>query len=170
VDSQRGVADVVSPHPTLAQTYAALDALKDILIPAQANGSTRALVLHANSPRPTETVAIGGYLMQATLSRSFPDKTLLAEDGAMLIMQSAPSEFYIAGSGLTVTFSRDPDCDDRITGIASIEEVSHVHDQWITLRRLNGDQSNQGRQLSMAPNQVHIYRVVLYTAERTPVH
>lgn len=170
VDSQRGSADVVSPHPTLAQTYAALDALKDILIPAQASDSTRALVLHAKSPRPTETVAIGGYLMQATLSRSFPDKTLLAEDGAMLIMQSAPGEFYITGSGLTVTFSRDPDSDDRISGIASIEEVSHVHDKWIALRRLNGDQSNQGRQLSMAPNQVHIYHVVLYTAEKTPVH
>jgi len=170
VDSQRGSADVVSPHPILAQTYAALDALKDILIPAQASDSTRALVLHAKSPRPTETVAIGGYLMQATLSRSFPDKTLLAEDGAMLIMQSAPGEFYITGSGLTVTFSRDPDSDDRISGIASIEEVSHVHDKWIALRRLNGDQSNQGRQLSMAPNQVHIYHVVLYTAEKTPVH
>jgi hypothetical protein len=170
VDSQRGSADVVSPHPTLAQTYAALDALKDILIPAQASDSTRTLVLHAKSPRPTETVAIGGYLMQATLSRSFPDKTLLTEDGAMLIMQSAPGEFYITGSGLTVTFSRDPDSDDRISGIASIEEVSHVHDKWIALRRLNGDQSNQGRQLSMAPNQVHIYHVVLYTAEKTPVH
>ncbi len=42
------------------------------------------------------------------------------------------------------------------------------HDQWITVHRLNGDQSNQGRQLSMAWNQVRIYRVTLYTADRPP--
>ncbi len=84
----------------------------------------------------------------------------------MIIVQSVPDEFYIAGSGLTVSFYRDPDTDNRIGGIASIEEGSLVDGKWVVQRRLNGDQSNQGRQLSMSAHQVHNYRVVLYSIER----
>jgi hypothetical protein len=153
--------------PNIMQTYGAIDDLKDILIPAQVAGKTRGLVLHADSPRPTQTVALGGYLFEATLSRSWPAKALLTDDGAMMVVQSAPDEFYIAGRGLTVSFSRDPDVDVRLAGIASIEEVSRTNGTWVTTRRLNGDQSNQGRQLSMSANQVHIYRVALYATERS---
>jgi hypothetical protein len=127
---------------------------------------TRGLVLHANSPRPTQTVALGGYLFEATLSRSWPATSLLTDDGAMIIVQSAPNEFYIAGSGLTVTFFRDPDADDKSSGISSIEEVARVDGRWTTERRLNGDQSNQGRQLQMDAHHVRVYRVVLYATDR----
>jgi hypothetical protein len=166
IDSIEIPSDRGSATPSMAQTYGALNDLSDILIPAQAAGMTRGLVLHADSPRPVQTIALGGYLLEATLSRSWPAKTLLTEDGAMTVVQSASNEFYIAGRGLTLSFSRDPDVDDRLAGIASIEEVSRTGEGWVTVRRLNGDQSNQGRQLSLAPNQVRIYRVVLYTTER----
>ena len=87
----------------------------------------------------------------------------------MLVVQSAPNEFYIAGCGLTVTFSRDPDYDNKVSGIANIEEVQRSEGEWKTIRiKLNGDQSNQGAvNFSMAPNQIHIYHVVLYATERT---
>lgn len=81
----------------------------------------------------------------------------------MLILQSSPGEFYIAGSGLTVSFARDPDVDAGIAGIESVEEVSRASGQWITERRLNGDQTNQGRQLLMDAKRPHIYRVRLYS-------
>jgi hypothetical protein len=170
IESQRPPAGAASQRPTLVQAYEVLDQLKDFIPAAQVKGATRGLVLHASSPRSTQTVAIGGYLMTASLSRSYPARTLLTDDGGMLVLESSPNEFYIVGSGLSVTFSRDPDTDNRLAGIATIEEVSRVHEKWITLRRLNGDQSNQGRQLQMATNQIQIYRVVLYTAERTPTH
>lgn len=35
---------------------------------------------------------------------SWPAKTLVTDDGAMIIMQAAPNEFFIGGSGLTVSF------------------------------------------------------------------
>jgi hypothetical protein len=152
--------------PAIEQTYAALEDFSDMLLPAQTSGHTRGLVLHAASPRPTQTVALGGFLFEATLSRSWPAKTLLTDDGAMIVIQATPEEFFIAGRGLTVSFLRDPDRDDKIAGIGTIEEVSRVDGKWVTQRRLNGDQSNQGRQLSMAPNQVRTYRVTLYTIER----
>ena len=152
----------------MSDVYAVLGSMSDILLSYQASGSTRGLVLHSNSPRPTQTVALGNYLFEAALLRSWPAKTLLTDDGAMIILQSTANEFYIAGTGLTVSFFRNPDVDTQVSGIASIEEVSRSNGNWTTLRRLNGDQTNQGRQLKMAPHQVHVYRVILFSTERTP--
>jgi hypothetical protein len=111
-------------------------------------------------------VSLGGYLFQAALSRSWPAKALLEEDGALIILHTAANEFYIAGSGLTVSFYRDPDVDAKISGITSVEEVARSNGAWTTIRRLNGDQTDQGRQLSLAPHQVHAYRVVLYSTDQ----
>jgi len=85
----------------------------------------------------------------------------------MIAIESGQNEFYVAGSGLTISFARDPDLDNKIIGIASIEEVSRDANGWITVRRLNGDQSNQGRQLSMDPHRVQIFRVKLYAVDRS---
>jgi beta-galactosidase GanA len=150
------------PKPEIMQLYEQLESIRDLLPAAQAAGMTRGLVLHATSPRPTQTVALGGYLFEATLSRSWPARTVIADDGAMLILQASPDEFYIVGSGLTVSFARDPDADTKIAGIASVEQVSRASGQWVTERRLNGDQTNQGRQLLLDPHRPHVFRVRLY--------
>ena len=166
IDSLDPPSTSEAPKPLMMETYAALDSLSDLILTAQSQNKTRGLVLHATSPRPTQTVALGSYLFEATLSRTWPARALATDDGAMLIIQSAPNEFVFAGTGLTITFFRDPDTDDKTVGIASVEEVTRVNGSWQTLRRLNGDQTNQGRQLSMDPHRVHIYRVVLYTTDR----
>jgi hypothetical protein len=153
-------------EPLISDTYKALENLSDVLIQAELSGKTRGLVLHADSFRPSQTVALGGYLFDATLLRSWPAKTRVVDDGAMLIAQVSENEFFITGLGLTVSFTRDSDCDDRIAGIGAIEEVTRVNDQWVTQHRLNGDQIGQGRALSMMPNQIQTYRVTLYSNER----
>jgi len=163
IDSLTAPAKDDDSEPEMMQVYELLDSVRDLLPAAQAAGLTRGLVLHKTSPRPTQAVALGGYLFEATLSRSWPAGDILADDGAMLILQASPSEFYIAGSGQTVSFARDPDVDDRIAGIESVEQVSRSSGHWTTERRLNGDQSNQGRQLLMDPHCMHIYRVRLYS-------
>jgi hypothetical protein len=158
-----------APKPDLMRVYELLDSMCDLLSAAQAAGSTRGLVLHTTSPRPTQTVALGGYLFEATLSRSWPARTILADDGAMLILEASPGEFYIAGSGLTVTFARDPDV-DGVAGIESAEQASRASGQWTTERRLNGDQTNQGRQLLLDAHRPHIYRVRLYSILSEQIH
>jgi hypothetical protein len=160
------VPDASGSGPSIKDVYEMLSSMSDMLLSHQASGSTRGLVMHSNSPRPTQTLALGGYLFEATLSRSWPAKTLLTDDGAMIIVQAAPDEFYIAGTGLTVSFFRDPDNDTKVGRIGSIEEVSRSSGSWITLRRLNGDQTNQGRQLSMPSHQIRVYRVILYATSR----
>jgi hypothetical protein len=166
IDSLRLPNNDTDQSPLVMQVYGALNELGDLLPAAQTEERTRGIVLHASSPRPIQTVALGGYLFQATLSRSWPEKTLLTDDGAMLVLQSDPDEFYVVGSGLTLSITRDPDVDSRLAGIGSIEEVSRSGANWTVVRRLNGDQSDQGRQLYMDPHQIRIYRVRLYAAMR----
>jgi hypothetical protein len=141
--------------------------MSDQVLSAQASGKIRAVVLHKDSPRPTRTIAFGGYLFECALSRSWPSRALATDDGAMIAIESDRNEFYIAGSGLTISFSRDPDIDNKISGIASIEEVARNANDWTVVRRLNGDQSNQGRQLLMDPHHIEIFRVKLYAIGRS---
>jgi hypothetical protein len=81
----------------------------------------------------------------------------------MMIMQAASDEFYILGSGLTVSFLRDPDVDDHLAGIAGIAELAWKDGRWTVAQQMNGDQSDQGRKLLMDPHVIHLYRVKLYS-------
>jgi beta-galactosidase GanA len=151
------------PGPRLADEYDGLGRMSELILRAQQENKIRALVLHETSPRPFRTVSLGGFLLRASLSRGWPARNLLVADGALMVLETAPNEFYVLGSGLTVTFVRDPDVDHQIAGIASIEQVSNADGKWVTVRQLNGDQSNQGRELSMDPHEFRVYRVKLYT-------
>lgn len=166
IESVRPSTSETPTGPDIADVYDMLSEMSDMLLSAQASGNMRALVLHRDSPRPTRTTALGGYLFEATLSRSWPARTIVTDNGAMIVIEGGPNEFYVGGSGLSVSFTRDPDTDSKLAGIASIEEVNRVNGEWVTLRRLNGDQNNQGRQLQMDPHQMRIYRVKLYAIDR----
>ncbi|HEX5461202.1 MAG TPA: DUF5597 domain-containing protein [Steroidobacteraceae bacterium] len=154
------------PGPRLADVYQTLSQLGDRFLEAQARGETRALILHLSSPRRAQTVSLGGYLLRATLARSWPSQKPLTANGAMLVMQSAADEFYVLGSGLTVSFLRDPDVDDRIAGIAGIAQLAWNGERWTVAQQMNGDQSDQGRGLLMDAHAIHLYRVRLYSYPR----
>jgi hypothetical protein len=140
-----------------------LSGLSEQTLQAQEKGKIRGLVLRESSPRASQTISLGGFLFRGMLSRSWPAKQLLASDGGMMVIESGPNEFFVVGSGLTVTFLRDPDVDQQIAGIASIEQVSDADGKLITERLLNGDQSNQGRELLMDPHEFRTYKVRLFT-------
>ena len=147
----------------LAGSYSVLEQLQDILPQAQREGRTRGLVLHANSPRPTQTVSLGGYLFTAALVRSWPERKILQDDGAMIIVQTGNDEFLIGGTALAISVARDSDLGEGIAGIVSVEEGSRSGGQWKTERRLNGDESNQGRNISLPAHEFKLLRVKLYT-------
>lgn len=149
--------------PSLSPLYAALGQFSDLVIEGQEKNRIRALVLHESSLRPTQTVALGGYLFQAALSRTWPAHQLAARDGAMMVIQTGPGEFLVLGSGLTVSFFRDPDADNQLAGIGGIEEGSWTDGHFVATEPLNGDQSDQGRALQMDAHQIHLYRVRLYS-------
>lgn len=149
-------------NPAVMEAYSELTGLSAELVAAQAANHTRAIVLHATSPRGHQMVTLGGYAFEASLLRSWPSNELASKDGAILILQSAPDEFLMVGSGVTVRISRDADRDNHVAGIASMEEVVRTGNSWTVKNRLNGDQSNQGRQLDTDAAHFHTYRVRLY--------
>jgi beta-galactosidase GanA len=65
-----------------------------------------------------------------------------------------------------VTFTRDPDVDSQVAGIGRVEQVSKINGDWVVDPLLNGDQTDQGRQLSMPARDVQIFRVRLYSYRR----
>jgi beta-galactosidase GanA len=168
--------DTVSPSaepekaPPIQQLYTQLDSLADLLPAAQQQNRTAAIVLHASSPRPTQTVALGGYLFHATLARTWPARTLAEDDGAMLILELAPNDFLILGSGLTVTATADPDTQPGNAGILSVDEVSRSNGALHILEHLNGDQTNQNRDLSMDAKRTKLFHVQLYTIPTSAAH
>ena len=156
-------ADDDSKNPLLAQSYAVLQQLGDLLPAAQREDRTRGLVLHASSPRPSQTVSLGGYLFTASLARSWPERKLLQDDGAMLLLQISPDEFLIAGTALSIGISVDPDVKIGVAGITSVEAGSLAQGKWLTERRLSGDQTNQGRSILLPDHRCALLRVQLYT-------
>jgi len=120
-------------------------------------------VLHPTSRRPTRTLALGGYLFRATLARAWRCGKPLEANGAMLVLELRPNVFDVLGMGLNVTFLSNPDTDDRIAGIAGVERMRWARNRWAIARRLNGNQTNQGRGLLMSPHTAHLHRVRLYS-------
>ena len=80
--------------------------------------------------------------------------------GAMLI-QTGEDEFYLAGTGVVVTFK--PVSDPALNiGILKVDEGAFEQKQWKVLRHLNGDQTHQGRHVRIPYGQYGVQRVELY--------
>lgn len=80
--------------------------------------------------------------------------------GAVFI-QTGENEFYIAGSGVVVTFKNLED-DSVKVGILKNEEGRFVNGQWKVNRHLNGDQIHQGRHIRIFRGNFLIQRLALY--------
>jgi hypothetical protein len=160
------IDDLKDNSDPIAQSYATLEALLPEILAARSAGGSGARVLHENSPRASRTLALGGYLFRSELAREWSTGALQAKDGAVLVIATAPDEFLVAGIGLRVTVARDADAGPGIAGLASVDEVTRSAAGWKTLRRMSGDENNQGRTLLFPAHEFAIFRVRMYT---TPV-
>jgi hypothetical protein len=79
-----------------------------------------------------------------------------------LIIRSGPRDFLVAGKGVTITFRNPPGRSIGKLGLDSLNEGRFEAGRWVTVRRLNGDQSNQGRYLRFDTDRVSLQRVTLY--------
>ena len=82
-----------------------------------------------------------------------------------MFLQVVPEEYIVTGSGnLTITISVAPDqSGESIAGIVSVDEDVLEEGHWIRKRRLNGDETGQGRVLRLEdPEAPMILRVKVY--------
>ena len=101
------------------------------------------------------------------------DYTLNWSDGAKeaiwpmssaIIIETGPDEFYIAGSGIVVTFKSLKN-NALNTGILKVDQGRFDNNVWRTIHHFNGDQTHQGRHLRISVGDYEIQKLKLYTYE-----
>jgi beta-galactosidase GanA len=89
------------------------------------------------------------------------DKQSIGDHGG-LIVYAGGEDFWFAGQGITVTF-KGADSGPPLVGIDIAEEGAFDEKgKWVPGRRLNGDQTHQGRHIRLPPGQFQIQKVRLY--------
>ena len=67
---------------------------------------------------------------------------------AAIFIATGPDEYYAAGTDVSVTFSPNPP-GPEYAGIGTVEEGAFVNGRWIASRQLAGDETGQGKNLSL---------------------
>lgn len=79
-----------------------------------------------------------------------------------LVLQTAPDEFLVAGSGIVIVFENQ---DKKfVTNIVAADEVSYVNGVEVKGRRMNGDEDHQGRHVRFPVGEWGIQKVKLYNS------
>jgi Domain of unknown function (DUF5597) len=114
---------------------------------------------------PETIIRLGKYELTCkhdyTLSWTPGAKT---EDWTMssaIIVQTGEDEFYIAGTGVVVTFKHRENKELNV-GLLKVDEGKFENNKWAIKRHLNGDQTHQGRHVSIPVGQFGSQRVELY--------
>jgi hypothetical protein len=82
-----------------------------------------------------------------------------------IFVQTGPEEFFVAGSGIVATF-RNLSKPSLNVGILKVEEGRFENEKdWKVIRRLNGDQTHQGRHIRIFAEDYSILRFELYNFE-----
>jgi len=77
------------------------------------------------------------------------------------VIQTGEDSFFIAGTGVVITFKIKDDATQRV-GLLKVDEGRFEGDKWHITRHLNGDQTHQGRHVRLPAGATGIQRVSLY--------
>jgi hypothetical protein len=136
----------------LGRSYDTLSQLAPLILENQSKNRVAGVLLEELTP--AQKVRVGDY----TLNVSPRGRQNAVPHG--IFIASGTDEFYMAGSGLTVTFSPETP-GPPIVGLATVEEGRFVEGRWVRGRTLAGDDTGQGNNLSL--DAAHgILRVTLY--------
>lgn len=151
---------------SLAQLYVLLGKLAPMILERQGTNriaGLRAPVAFDGTPDLSDQdLRIGDLRLTAHFVDPWTsrDKQQPETHGA-IVLEVAPDELLVAGRGVTITFA--PATGKGKTGIEWIDEGDFVDGQWVPGRRLNGDESHQGRHLRLPPDGHSIQRIKLYS-------
>jgi hypothetical protein len=111
-------------------------------------------------------INLGDYELTVVHDFTFPWSAGAKEDewplASGIIIQTGENEFYIAGTGIIVTFKPLND-KSLIAGILKVEQGRFENNNWKIIRHLNGDQTHQGRHVRIPLGEYSIQRFRLYT-------
>jgi beta-galactosidase GanA len=147
----------------LTESYRVLHELSPVLLEGQ--GSGRSVGGIFDSDFPSADFHLGGAALKLrhdyTFEWSGPAREIKPwpRSGA-LVLTTGPREYLVAGSGVIVTFD-----DERgePLGLLRVDEGRFVAGELLPGRRLNGDETHQGRHVRLPFGKFAIQRVKLYS-------
>lgn len=147
----------------LTESYDLLTQLAPLVLDHQGKGVMAGFLPEGPEQRLPQQLRLGNYILNVSFDRPTSQTASVLSGG--LVIAAGPDEYVFAGTGLTVTFEAagvgDPG-GDPLVGLLSVEEGKYVSGKWIAGRRLNGDQTHQGRHLRLGPGKFGIQRIKLY--------
>jgi beta-galactosidase GanA len=151
---------------SLSQTYAVLSALLPGIPEAQSQGRMRgakAPVAYdgAVDVQP-QKIDLGRYRFTVDFIDSWsPRGKQHPEEHGVLILQTGPEDYLVAGRGAILTFAPLGD-GPPVAGIDMAWEEVLENGRLVRRRLLNGDETHQGRHIRLAPDGFSVQQVRLY--------
>jgi hypothetical protein len=146
----------------LSNTYAMMKSLEPFLFN---NKGVDGFLVDKATKQKTK---VGNYKLTIahdnTLGWNRESKDSVWAFGGGIIIVLSDDEFLIGGNGIVVTAASLSA--GRTAGILEADEGMVVNGKWVTTRRLNGDQTHQGRHIRLPLNHWGLQRVKLYTYEQ----
>lgn len=156
-------SDLVKEPVTHA--YKILDQLTPLILQHQGTKTMKGFLF--DKQNQADTIQLGGYQIIAkhdyTLgwSPNSKDETWPVSGG--MIICTGEGEYFVAGEGIVLSF---PPANERtLVGIETIDEGTFESGIWKPVRKLNGDQSHQGRHLRIETDEPGIQYLKLYKYE-----
>ena len=150
----------------LSQAYSILSELQPLILESRGQARMagfRALINEDGSivDTPVKKTMAGFEFTVTFIDPWTPkDQQTIANHGGMLIHSG--DDFWFAGQGITITF-KGAEPGSPLVGIDIAEEgVFDVQGKWVPGRRLNGDQTHQGRHIRLPPGKPQTQKVRFY--------
>ncbi|HEV8133534.1 MAG TPA: DUF5597 domain-containing protein [Pyrinomonadaceae bacterium] len=143
----------------LTSSYDLLKQLSALILERQGKDSIAGLLPEGPEQRAPQQLRLGDFILNITFDRPSSQNSNVLSGG--LVLATGPDEYLFAGTGLTITFETEKP-GDPIVGLLSVDEGRYVNGQWTPGRRLNGDQTHQGRHVRLPSGRFGIQRVKLY--------
>lgn len=146
----------------IAKAYNILRQISPLITKYQPEGKVFGFLLSKDSS--SQSITVGNYRLTVKHDYMLPWSPGLRNGPWPLtgctIIAVSPDEFYVAGTGVVVTFRST--IEGKRAGILSVDEGRFENGKWMPGRRMNGDQDNQGRYVRIPVNEYEIQKVELY--------
>ena len=137
-----------APDAELIESYNILGQLAPLILAHQGDGTMSAVLLSPDDP--PQKIKVGNYILEAsfmkprvaplTQATPIPPNTF----ASAIFIASGPDEYYVAGSGINLTFAPATPGQLPLAGLATVEEGSFVSGRWVPCRLFAGDSTDEG--------------------------
>jgi beta-galactosidase GanA len=138
-------------------SYDLLTQLAPLLLNSQGKAVMAGLLPEGPEQRQAQQLRLGNYVLYVTFDKPTTQNPDVLSGGLVVVV--GPDEYLFAGTGLTITFE-SVGSSEPLVGLLAVDEGKYVNGQWVAGRRLNGDQTHQGRHVRLGS--FGIQRVKLY--------